>query len=299
MNKISLLLLVLTLFTALGAQATEEYAAQTGQDCAVCHLDPAGGGELTEAGTAYRGYLAETTGVATESGFSLVRLVAGYLHLFFALFWFGTILYVHLILKPAYASGGLPRGEVRVGVLSMIMMGITGAILMAYRVPDSTFLVSTRFGVLLLVKVGLYLVMVFSAAYVVLVIGPKLRRQKRPASQACPVSDATLEQLAACDGKDGRPTRFAYQGTIFDASNSKLWRDGQHVKRHDAGADLTEFLSQAPHGPEVLERVSEVGRIIPSTTETPLHQKVFFFMAYMNLIIVLLITLVVALWRWG
>ncbi|HKI51926.1 MAG TPA: CopD family protein, partial [Geothermobacteraceae bacterium] len=189
MNKISLLLLVLTLFTALGAQATEEYAAQTGQDCAVCHLDPAGGGELTEAGTAYRGYLAETTGVATESGFSLVRLVAGYLHLFFALFWFGTILYVHLILKPAYASGGLPRGEVRVGVLSMIMMGITGAILMAYRVPDSTFLVSTRFGVLLLVKVGLYLVMVLSAAYVVLVIGPKLRKQKRPASQACPVGD--------------------------------------------------------------------------------------------------------------
>jgi predicted heme/steroid binding protein len=299
MNKISLLLLVLILFAALSAQATEEYAAETGQDCAVCHLDPAGGGELTQAGAAYQGYLAQATEGVTESGFSLVRLVVGYLHLLFALFWFGTILYVHLILKPAYASGGLPRGEVRLGVLSMIIMGITGAILMAYRVPDLAFLVSTRFGVLLLIKVGLYLVMVLSAAYVVLVIGPKLRKQKRPASQACPVGNATLEQLAACDGKEGRPTRFAYQGTIFDASNSKLWRDGQHVKRHDAGTDLSEFLSQAPHGPEVLERISQVGRILPSTTETPLHQKVFYFMAYMNLIIVLLITLVVALWRWG
>jgi len=24
--------------------------------------------------------------------------------------WFGTILYVHLLLKPAYAARGLPRG---------------------------------------------------------------------------------------------------------------------------------------------------------------------------------------------
>jgi predicted heme/steroid binding protein len=289
-------LLCLTLLWTAAAYATEDYAAQTGRDCAVCHLDPAGGGELTAAGAAYREFLAGPQ--TTAASWSPIRLAAGFLHLFFALLWFGTILYVHLVLKPAYASGGLPRGEVRVGVLSMVMMGITGAILVAYRVPDLAFLVSTRFGVLLLVKVGLYLVMVLSAAYVVLVIGPKLHKQKRPASQACPVGDATLEQLAACDGKEGRPTRFAYQGTIFDASNSKLWRDGQHVKRHDAGADLSEFLSQAPHGPEVLERISQVGKLLPSTTETPLHQKVFYFMAYMNLTIVFLITFIIALWRW-
>ena len=30
--------------------ATEEYAKQTGKVCAACHLDPAGGGELTAAG---------------------------------------------------------------------------------------------------------------------------------------------------------------------------------------------------------------------------------------------------------
>jgi len=30
----------------------------------------------------------------------------------------------------------------------------------------------------------------------------------------------------------------------------------------------------------------------------PLHERVFFFMAYMNLVIVFLIVLILALWRW-
>jgi len=37
------------------------------------------------------------------------RLAVGYIHFLTAIFWFGTILYVHLILKPTYAVGGLPR----------------------------------------------------------------------------------------------------------------------------------------------------------------------------------------------
>jgi len=36
------------------AAATELYAQQTGQACAVCHVSPGGGGELTVAGKFFR-----------------------------------------------------------------------------------------------------------------------------------------------------------------------------------------------------------------------------------------------------
>ncbi|NIQ96472.1 MAG: cytochrome B5, partial [Desulfuromonadales bacterium] len=92
-----------------------------GQECSVCHLDPAGGGELTPAGVGYA-YSLGTVAVpdSTDKPIpgKLFRLLVGYLHILFAFFWFGTILYVHLILKPAYASRGLPRGEVRLGLAS-------------------------------------------------------------------------------------------------------------------------------------------------------------------------------------
>ena len=42
----------------------------------------------------------------------------------------------------------------------MAVMGITGAILAWYRIPTFYLLLHTRFGILLLIKIGLYLVMV-------------------------------------------------------------------------------------------------------------------------------------------
>lgn len=296
--KIVMLAFCLTLTGLPESFATEDYAIQTGRDCIACHHDPAGGGELTLAGSAYLEFLAGPDAVA--GSWSPIPLLAGYLHLLFALFWFGTILYVHLILKPAYASGGLPRGEVRLGLVSMLIMAVTGGILMAYRVPDVEFLWSTRFGILLSVKIGLYLIMVTSALYVVLIIGPKLRRGRQP--QQGPVKakgDLTAEQLAACTGRNGQPACIAYQGKIYEVTDSKLWPAGQHFKRHDAGSDLGMALEQAPHGAEVMERVRYVGQLIPGQPTVPMHQKVFYVMAYMNLTIVLLITLVLALWRWG
>jgi len=41
---------------------------------------------------------------------------------------------VHLVLKPAYASKGLPSGEVKVGLVSMAVMAITGSVLTYYKV---------------------------------------------------------------------------------------------------------------------------------------------------------------------
>ena len=75
------------------------------------------------------------------------------------------------------------------------------------------------------------------------------------------------EDLEAYDGKDGRPCYVVYDGKVVDVSGSKLWKGGQHMRRHQAGTDLTADIQAAPHGPEVLERYPQVG--ILKKTETP------------------------------
>lgn len=281
--------------------ATEEYARQTGLACAACHVDPSGGGELTATGKAFSDKQHASSQPSQMSSLAKgFRLAVGYLHMLTAILWFGTILYVHLVLKPAYAAGGLPRGEVRVGILSMLMMGLTGLILSYYRVPSLEVLLHTRFGILLLIKVGLYLVMVLSAAVVVTVIGPRLKRKMQASPMPVAGGDMTSTELAACDGKDGRPAYLAYKGLIYDATTSALWKQGQHMARHQAGMDLSEALKLAPHGEDRLDRLPVVGKLLASGTDKiPLHLRVFYTMAYMNLTIVFLIVLILALWRWG
>jgi len=298
-----LLLFLFLLLPAGRSSATEEFAARTGRDCAVCHLDPSGGGELTEAGKGFS--LSLATGNATAAsvpqksaaahGF---QLLVGYLHILFGFFWFGTILYVHLILKPGYASHGLPRGEVKLGLLSMVVMGITGAILTVYRVSSFDMLITTRFGLLLLVKIILFLIMVGSALFAVLFLGPRLKRKQ--AAAASPESGTlSLEELAQYDGKEGRAAYFAYNGEIFDATDSRLWKNGSHMGRHQAGCDLTEVLGQAPHGEDKVLALPKVGKLRSAETPklTP-PQKLFYAMAYMNLGFVLLIILILACWKW-
>jgi predicted heme/steroid binding protein/uncharacterized membrane protein len=79
----------------------------------------------------------------------------------------------------------------------------------------------------------------------------------------------TLEELARCDGKEGRPAYFAVDGIVFDASGTRLWRDGVHVRLHKAGQDLTESLKAAPHPADRLDRVPRVGVLIAKTTPPP------------------------------
>jgi len=289
---------ILSLFFAAPLCATEEYAENSGRDCAACHVDPAGGGELTAAGQGYETFLMEPGSVDKGNSFSLLRLLVGYLHILFGVFWFGTILYVHLVLKPAYASRGLPRSEVKLGLASMVIMAVTGAILTAYRVPTMEFLLTTRFGLLLLIKIGLFLLMVSTGLFAVFIIGPRMRRKKTQLS-AKKEGDLTISELSQCDGQEGRPAYVAFRGAIYDVTQSRLWKNGNHLNRHPAGVDLTDVLSQAPHGEDKVMAMPRVGSLLeekePSLTPP---QKVFYLMAYSNLGLVLLIVLVLALWKW-
>lgn len=304
---LSLLITVLLLFCMpLQTQATEELAEKTSKECRHCHLDPAGGGELTAVGEGYLlslqevsdtgGTRAQTKPSASLSG--VFKLIVGFVHIFTGFFWFGTILYVHLILKPAYASQGLPRGEVRLGLISIVIMAITGIILTLYRAHSLEFFLTTRFGLLLLIKISLFMVMASSAFFVVFFIGPRLKKKR--AAPTPTDGEMSEEELSFFDGSEGRQAYFAYQGKIYDVSNSSLWKSGTHMARHKAGVDLTGILSQAPHDESKVLDMPVVGTLVAKARRSTGfdHKKVFFFMAYMNLINVFLIVLVLALWKW-
>ncbi len=207
--------------------------------------------------------------------------------------------YVHLLLRPAYAARGLPRGELTLGWVSMAVMAVTGVLLSMARLASWEMLFHTRFGILLLIKIVLFLILVASATVVTFVIGPRLKRRAaaEPHSGAGPL---TADALAACDGGEGRPTYIAYAGKVYDVSDSPLWEGGRHMGKHPAGAELTPFLAQAPHGEEKILAMREVADFRPDVAAgTRPEARVFFVLAYLNLVPVFLIILIVALWRWG
>ncbi len=281
------------------ALATPQMGLDSGHGCSYCHLDPAGGGDLTADGDAYLERLYATDAGDTAWVGKLPRLLVGYLHILFAVLWFGTILYVHIVLKPAYAAKGLPRGEKLVGVISFWVVGISGVFLSMNRLDSWGQLVETRFGILLLIKVSLYLLMLVSAVFVIKVVGPRLKG--KPATQEHVAGEPFDEvSLKHYDGQEGRPCYFAYQGKVYDASGSRLWPSGMHMKRHPAGADLSEALGLAPHQAEVMERLPVVGeyRTTGAVQGDP-STRLFYLVAYMNLAIVFVILFILALWRWG
>jgi len=73
----------------------------------------------------------------------------------------------------------------------------------------------------------------------------------------------TRSQLALRNGQDKPEIWVAYKGQIYDVTNSRLWRNGQHYE-HWAGQDLTEELANAPHTEKVFERFEAVGELASS-----------------------------------
>jgi predicted heme/steroid binding protein/uncharacterized membrane protein len=77
------------------------------------------------------------------------------------------------------------------------------------------------------------------------------------------------KELAEFSGENDTPVCIAHKGKVYDVSGSKLWKGGVHMRRHRAGADLTTDIQAAPHGPEVLQRYSQVGTLKTEVGETP------------------------------
>ena len=69
----------------------------------------------------------------------------------------------------------------------------------------------------------------------------------------------TLKELAEYNGKNGK-TYVAYQGQVYDVSNSDLWKNGTH-NGHNSGKDLTEEMNKSPHRPEIIKGFPVVGTL--------------------------------------
>ena len=282
------------------AVATPDYARNTGFECGHCHVDASGGGPLTVAGNQFLVRLkAQGQYRPLSTAQHIVRLTIGYFHMLAAIAWFGTIMYVHVLLKPAYASKGLPRGELRLGWIAMLVLLITGTFLTIARIPSWATFVSTRFGILLSIKIFFFSIMLLSAAVVTIYIGPRLKKLKQT-NATIQGNLFTLDGLSQFDGKAGQPAYIAYKGVIYDMTGSRYWKHGSHVTKHAAGNDLTEMLKNAPHGDDKVLAMPIVGKVLATgeALQRPFHERLFYFFAYMNLVLVFVITFVIALWRW-
>jgi predicted heme/steroid binding protein len=301
-HKVIIFSTVLILSLISTAFATPEYAERSEQGCLTCHVDEEGGGKLTTGGLEFAasGYTWPPIGGYRVLGpiRQSVRLGIGLFHIVAAFLWFGTILYVHLMLRPGYASRGLPKGEVALGLISMGIVGISGTLLTISRIRSFDVLFVSQWGQVLSLKIIFYLIMISSALFTILFVGPKLKKGKVEASiPENKIFDPLT--LQAFDGKNNTPAYVAYKDKVYDMSALKLWKNGIHMK-HQAGHDLTDFIPKAPHGEEKLNSLTVVGTY-DATLKPPktFAQKAFYFVAYMNLFIVFIVLFLIAYWRWG
>ena len=84
-----------------------------------------------------------------------------------------------------------------------------------------------------------------------------------------PLHTFTRQELAHYDGRDGAPAYIAYLGQVYDVSRSYHWRNGDHWVRHQAWADLTADLAQAPHVAENLRSFPVVGILSDESNDGP------------------------------
>ena len=77
-------------------------------------------------------------------------------------------------------------------------------------------------------------------------------------------------ELASNNGKDSKPSYIAVNGKVYNVSESRLWKNGIHMNRHEAGKDLSNDLSIAPHGTEVFNKFTQVATMKKSDEEDAL-----------------------------
>ncbi len=296
------------LLTAQVAQATPRYARETGESCLQCHEGPGGRG-LTASGELFQAQLKQ----GDSKWVYWARLLAGFIHLLAAVIWIGAIFFIHFILSPQSVRMRIPRAEIRLAWTCIFLLAVTGSFLTL--VKGSKWVFATWDGQLLLIKIGLFLLMVSLAAAVTFNLNrclkvqegvrPSLSRGREIKTKYNPdqVNLITAEQLAENNGQNGKPVWVAAMGKVYDFTNCSTWLRGSHALLHEAGRDLTRELLESPHEAALVDKFPVVGvtagysRTSEASGERPV--KVFYFLAYFNLSLAVLIILLTVLIRWS
>ena len=71
----------------------------------------------------------------------------------------------------------------------------------------------------------------------------------------------TKTELKKYNGQDRNPAYVAVDGIVYDVTNAKDWNNGKH-QGYEAGQDLTDVISKAPHGISVLKNLPIVGKLV-------------------------------------
>ena len=267
--------------------ALPDFAAETGLACGECHEGGADGGALTELGEEFLsgGYVLPEETPEPSVASRWLRGLVRYIHLVAGVVWFGAIAYIHLFAGPRKFTKGLPRAEMRLGWYSIAVMAVTGVLLTIWKIGSVDELWTTAFGKVWLVKVGTFLLLVAIAGFVTTALNRRMRR-----------AAAEVGGPGACG-----LIRFAFEGKLYDATGSKWWENGVHAGKHRAGTDLTEAMADAPHGPEVLDRLKLVGPVAEGCCKSglPKAARIFVALAYGNLFFLAVVLFCVSFWGWG
>jgi predicted heme/steroid binding protein len=89
----------------------------------------------------------------------------------------------------------------------------------------------------------------------------------------------TKEELAKHNGIHGSKSYIAFKYKVYDLSGSHSWKSGIHMNTHHAGADLTEALSDAPHGTEVLTDFPVVGKYVVLEKATSITKRCLYYLS--------------------
>lgn len=94
-------------------------------------------------------------------------------------------------------------------------------------------------------------------------VGPEAQAwTEKAGEQKVALRQFTREELRNHCGGNGLPVYVAYDGLVYDVSDSYVWEMGEHQEAHEAGHDLTDEMGDAPHEPDVLENFPVVGELV-------------------------------------
>lgn len=74
----------------------------------------------------------------------------------------------------------------------------------------------------------------------------------------------SLAQLSKADGLEGHKCWVAVNGKVYDTTNNPQWKNGEHTPSQGqakCGKDLTQVISQSPHGTSVLGSLKQIGEL--------------------------------------